>query len=270
MFGSALIVFREVLEAALIIGIVLAATQGIAQRRRWVLAGVVAGLLGAGVVAAFAENIAASAEGMGQELFNAGVLLMAVCMLGWHQVWMSQHGREMARSFQALGRSVAAGDRSMSALAIVVGAAILREGSEAVLFLYGVAASDGADISSVFGGAGLGLLGGLVCGGALYAGLLRIPQRWLFGVTGWLIVLLAAGMASQAAAFLVQAGWLPSLIDEVWNTSDWLSRSSALGQLLHILVGYDDRPAGMQLVFYGLTLAGIVGLTRWARPSAKT
>jgi len=272
MLGSALIVFREVLEAALIIGIVLASTTGIAGRGRWIWAGVLGGLAGAGVVAYFADSLASLAEGAGQEIFNATVLLLAVGMLGWHQVWMSKHGRAMAAEFNQLGQSIKDGSGTLRALAIVVGAAILREGSEAVLFLYGVAASDGAAIGSIASGAALGLLGGVVCGGGLYLGLLKIPARWLFGVTGWLIVLLAAGMASQAASFLVQASYLPTLVGEVWDSSAWLSRSSALGQFLHIVVGYDDRPSGMQLGFYVVTLLSIVGLSRWAvrRPVAIT
>jgi high-affinity iron transporter len=272
MIGSALIVFREVLEAALIIGIVLAATQGISGRAAWVFGGVVGGLTGAVVVAFFAESIAASAEGLGQELFNAGILLMAVFMLGWHQVWMSRHGRQMAGEFKNLGKSIRSGDRTVRALALVVGLAILREGSEAVLFLFGVAASDGTAISAIAGGVLLGLVGGAICGGGLYFGLVKIPARLLFGITGWLIILLAAGMASQAAAFLVQAGEIPSLVDELWNSSGVLERTSPFGQVLHILVGYDDRPAGIQLVFYVATIFGIGGFSRWiaSRPTAST
>ena len=269
MFGSAIIVFREVLEAALIIGIVLASTTGIVGRSRWIWMGVMSGVAGAAVVAYFADTLASLAEGSGQELFNAGVLLLAVGMLGWHQIWMSQHGRSMASEFKNLGQSIKDGDSTLRALAIVVGAAILREGSEAVLFLFGVAASEGADLSGLISGALLGLLGGVVCGGGLYLGLLKIPARWLFGVTGWMIVFLAAGMASQAAAFLVQAGYVPTLMDEVWNSSGLLSRGSAAGQFLHILMGYDDRPSGMQLAFYLATLLGITGLSRWAlRPTS--
>lgn len=263
MLGSAIIVFREVLEAALIIGIVLAATAGIPGRSLWVAGGVGVGIAGAGVVAFFAESIAAMAQGSGQELFNAGILVVAVSMLAWHQIWMSRHGREMSAAFKTLGQSIKVGDSTLRALAIVVGSAILREGSEAVLFLFGVAASSDASTASLISGAAIGLLCGAVCGGGLYFGLVRIPPRYLFGVTGWLITLLAAAMAAQAAGLLVQAGYLPTLVDELWDSSAVLERSSALGQLLHILVGYDDRPTGIQMLVYLLTAGGIVGLSRW-------
>src|SRR6266550_452131 len=96
MFGALVIVFREVIEAGLIIGIVLAATRGVGGRGQWVAGGVVAGALGAGIVALFAEAIADAFEGSGQELFNASVLGAAVLMLMWHAAWMARHGREMA------------------------------------------------------------------------------------------------------------------------------------------------------------------------------
>src|SRR5512141_1874696 len=141
MLATIIIVFREVLEAALVVSIVLAATRGVHRRGLWVSGGALGGLLGAAAVAWFADTIAATASGVGQELFNAAVLFVAVLMLGWHNVWMSQHGRELASSLKDVGAAVRGGTRPMHVLAAVVGMAVLREGSELVLFLYGVAAS---------------------------------------------------------------------------------------------------------------------------------
>ena len=103
MLGTAIIVFREVLEAALIVSIVMAACKGIAGRDFWVACGLIAGIVGAGLVAAFAASIAAAASGFGQELFNAAILFLAVAMLGWHNVWMSRHGRALAAEVGAVG-----------------------------------------------------------------------------------------------------------------------------------------------------------------------
>ena len=263
MLATAIIVFREVLEAALIVGIVLAASRGTPRRGVWVSYGVLGGVLGACLVAALADRISSAAEGLGQELFNASVLLVAVGMLGWHQVWMSQHGRSMARQMSDLGRSVQQGGQPLHVLAVVVGAAILREGSEAVLFLYGIAATGDGQTGQMVGGGLLGLVGGVACGAALYLGLLKIPTRQLFSVTGWMVLLLAAGMASQAASFLVQAGLLPAWGEQVWDSSSWLSMGSLPGKVLHTLIGYDDRPAGMQVAFYVATLLAITSLARF-------
>lgn len=257
MLASALIVFREVFEAGLILGIVLSATRGVAGRAGWVVGGCVGGLLGACLVAVFAGAIGEAMQGAGQEVFNAGILLVAAVMLGWHNIWMARHGREMAGEMKKLGQRVTDGSRTLLALAIVIGVAILREGAEVVLFLYGlVIGGDGA--LALIGGSVLGLLGGSAVAALLYRGLVAIPTRQLFRVTNVMLSLLAAGMAAQAAGFLVQADLLPAWGAQVWNTSDMLDEKSILGRALHALIGYTDRPAGMQLAVYAVTLAALL------------
>jgi high-affinity iron transporter len=274
MLATAIIVFREVLEASLVVGIVLAASRGVSRRSLWVGGGIAAGVFGAALVAACADAIAAAVNGIGQELFNAAILFTAVAMLGWHNIWMNRHGRELAAAALTLGKAVAGGSRPLYALALVVGIAVLREGSEIVLFLYGIAIASGVGgLSMLFGGL-LGLAGGVAVGSVIYLGLLAIPLRRLFTVTSWLILLLAAGMASQGAAFLMQANLLPALGNNVWDTSWILSENSMLGLLLHVLIGYSAEPAGIQVVFYLATLIGIGILMRIfgrgpAAPSAR-
>ena len=271
MLATLIIVFREVLEAALVVGIVLAASRGVPGRGLWVTAGCGAGVLGAIIVASFASEIANAVQGVGQELFNATILIAAVCMLGWHNIWMSRHGRELATEATRIGREVRAGSRPLYALASVCGIAVLREGSEIVLFLYGIAVGGGSSrLGMVIGGV-LGVIAGAIAGAAIYFGLLRIPLRYLFNATSWLILLLAAGMASQAAAFLAAANVVPTLGNDRWNTSAILNESSLVGQLAHVLIGYTAQPAGIQIVFYVATLVLIGSLMRLlrARPAAR-
>jgi high-affinity iron transporter len=231
-------VFREVLEAALIVGIVMVASRGVTGRGTWVGGGIAAGILGALAVAGGAETIASAAAGIGQEVFNAAILFAAVAMLGWHNIWMTQHGRELTMEANRLGAAVRAGTQPLWALAIAVGLAVLREGSEVVLFLYGIAAAGGGGVAAMVLGGALGLGSGVAAGAALYFGLVRIPLRHLFSVTSWLVLLLAAGMASQGAAFLLQADLLPPLGSTLWDTSFLLSDQSLPGRILHTLIGY--------------------------------
>ncbi|MEO8667194.1 MAG: FTR1 family protein [Bauldia sp.] len=268
MIGAFIIVLREVIEAGLIVGIVLAATRGVAGRGRWIGIGVLGGLGGAGVVAIFAGAISDAFEGSGQELLNACVLLVAVAMLAWHNAWMARHGRELAAEVRKVGRAVSAGDKPLTALAVVCGIAVLREGSEVVLFLYGIAASGTTGMALLIGGL-LGVLGGVVVTGFSYLGLLTVPQRYIFSVTGVLITLLAAGMAAQAVFYLDQAGYLTVLGKTVWDTSAFLPQSSLLGIVLHTLVGYSDRPSAMQLVAYVATVLIMVALMRIAAPPRR-
>ncbi len=262
MLAALIIVFREVFEAGLIVGIVLAVTGSVPHRNRWIGGGVLAGALAACVVAAFAGALSQLFAGMGQELFNAAILAVAVIMLTWHNVWMARHGKEMAGEMRAVGQAVAEGRKPLLALAVVVGVAVLREGSEVALFLYGVAASDGGSALSLAIGGIIGLaLGGAVCL-LTYFGLMRIPPRALFATTTVLITLLAAGMAAQAVAFLERANWLTRLDTVVWDSGWLLSDKSIAGRTMHTLIGYTDQPTEMQLLVYLGVLVVTVMLMR--------
>jgi len=261
MIGTAIIVFRESLEAALIVSVVLAATRGIRQRGFWIAGGVAAGLFGALLIAAGAETIAAGFEGIGQELFNATVLIAAVAMLGWHHLWMVEHGRTLAGHMRALGDSVRSGGRTLAALTIAVALAVLREGAETVLFVQGLASTEPR--VQVIAGLALGGIGGAIVGTLLYLGLVRIPVRHFFRITGWLIVALAAGLAAQAARFLEQANLLPPLVGQMWDSSRLLSESGVPGQILHVLIGYTAQPSLLQLIFYVATLMTLITLGYW-------
>jgi high-affinity iron transporter len=265
MFGSALIIFRETLEAALVIGIIAAATRGVSRRSLWLIIGVACGVIGSFIVAALAETIANLAEGSGQELFNAAVLATAVIMIAWHNIWMSTHGAELARDAKRIGSEVKEGQRELSAIAILVGLTVLREGAESVLFLHGMATGSDNSLVSMLSGGALGLLGGAIVGTFMFVGLMRIPLRWFFSVTGTLLLLLAAGLSSQMAKMLIQADWLPALVSPLWDTSSVLPMSSITGSILHVLIGYEATPSGMQILFYAGTIAIIMTLTALVR-----
>lgn len=264
MLGALIIVFREVIEAGLIVGIVMAATRGVPDRSRWIMIGIGAGVLGAAIVAMFAGVISEAFQGAGQELFNASVLSVAVIMLMWHNAWMARHGREIADEMRRVGTAVSEGAKPLTALAIVVGLAVLREGSEVVLFLYGIMAS-GTSGSALLVGGLLGIAAGAAFSALTYLGLLAIPSRYIFSVTSWLIALLAAGMAAQAVQFLNNAGLVVALDRTLWDTSWLLSEKSIFGRLLHTLIGYIDRPSEMQLLVYVATLFAMFLLMRIAR-----
>lgn len=274
MLGALIIVFREVIEAGLIVGIVLAVTRGLSGSRLVIVAGIVAGIVGASLVAAFAGVIAEALAGIGQEIFNASILLIAVVMLTWHNVWMASHGRELAADVKRVGEAVRSGSQSIVALGVVCAVAVMREGSEVALFMYGLVAAGGSTAIELLIGSLLGLAAGVGVTALTYLGLVAIPQRRLFAVTTALISLLAAGLAAQAVLFLQQAGVLTMLSQTAWDTSAILSDTSLFGRVLHTLIGYSDQPSVLQVVVYGLTLAAIIALTKTIgsrrAPTAKT
>jgi len=143
---------------------------------------------------------------------------------------------------------------------VVVGLAVLREGSEVVLFLYGIVAT-GTSASALLLGGALGVAAGAAFTALTYYGLISIPARHIFTVTTVLIALLAAGMAAQAVQFLDAAGVIHVLGQRLWDSSAWLPQDGVIGRLLHTLVGYTDRPTELQLAAYLGTLAAMAALT---------
>jgi len=271
MLVSLIIVFREAMEAGLIVGIVLAATQGVAGRGRWITGGIAAGVAGASLIAAFAAALSDAFEGTGQEIFTAFILCFAVAMLSWHILWMSHHARAMVMELREVGQAVRLGQRSLAALAAVVAIAVMREGAEVVLFLYGVVVSSPTSALALAAGGAGGLLLAAAMSWLLYRGLLVIPLHRLFSVTNGLIALLAAGMAGQAAAVLNGADLLPSWGQHLWDTSFFLADDSLIGRSLHTLIGYSARPSGIQLAAYLTTLLTLVIASRAiSRPGRRT
>lgn len=264
MFATALIVFRESLEAALFVGIIAAATRSLTGRHRWLGVGVGAGALGAIALAAMAQSIGAWLDGLGQDVVNIGVLSAALIMLLWHCIWVTTHTRDMVRDAHQLGQSVTGGQRTPWALLVVVALAVLREGAETVLFVSGsLAGAASESASTVLSAGAMGLAAGVLVGAGLYAGLTRIPTRHIFSVTNVLIALLAGSIASQLIRALTQAGFMESWTNPVWDSSYLLAQDSALGTLLHALVGYDAQPSGAQLAAYLSVLMLIFLATRW-------
>lgn len=262
MLSTTIVVFREILEAALVLGVLLAATRGLRHRGRWVFGGTVAGTFGAMVVAFFTENISNALQGMGQEIFNAIVLFLAASLIGWHVIWMKRSAPQLSRELKAVGQAVTHGQTPVYALAIVAFLAVLREGSEIVLFVYGIMAG-GENLPAVIAGSGMGLIMGCVFGVVIYFGLIKVPTGSLFSVTSAILILLASGMVSQALGFLSSVGVVPAIMDLAWDTSRFLSEQSLWGKVLHSLVGYTARPSGIQVVGYWLTLGGIVMLLKF-------
>jgi high-affinity iron transporter len=266
MLAAAIIVFREFFEAGLIVGIVLAVTRGLARSRAAVAGGVAAGLAGSLLLAAVMGRVAQAFDGSGQNVLNAVILSVAVTMLAWHNIWMARHGREMATHLKEAGAAVMDGSKPLFALSLVVALAVLREGSEVVLFLYGVAAADGSSVGTILGGITLGVgLGALVTLMA-YLGLVRVPARRVFAVTTTLITLLAAGMAAQSVAELEQAGLVSAFGAPAWDSSALLSQTSIMGRVLHTLIGYSDQPSVLQVLVYGVALVLIASATYLLAP----
>ncbi|MBI3601777.1 MAG: FTR1 family protein [Candidatus Omnitrophica bacterium] len=266
MLSIAIVIFREVLEIALIVGVLLAATRGLPKRTPWVWMGLLAGLAGACVIAVFADVISAAFEGMGQEVMNAIILFTAAFLIAWTVLWMSRHGRHLTQHFKHVGEQVKSKREPMYTLATVVGLAVLREGAEIVMFIYSALVT-GGKIYQLTIGALLGMCAGASVGMAIYYGLMKIPMKKIFTVTNWLLIFLVAGMVASGFGYLAAAGKVPELVTTVWDTSWLVSENSILGKVMHVMGGYSERPSGIQLLTFLSTIAGLaVALKFYGRP----
>jgi len=262
MLSTAIVIFREMVEIAMILGVVLAATRHVPGRALWVFGGLAAGLAGAGLVAVFAQAISNAMSGMGQEFFNAMILFTAALFIGWTVVWMRIHARDVAMHLKHVGHQVTDGTLPHYSLSVIIGLAILREGSEIVLFIYGMTLS-GQSTASIVAGSVTGVVLGTITGVLFYYGLLKIPTKYALTVTSWLLMLLVAGLASQGSSYLLAAGYFSDLSHQVWDSSWLLSEDGILGKSLHTLIGYTARPSVLQVMVYVATLLGLLAAIKW-------
>jgi high-affinity iron transporter len=262
MLSTAVIVFREALEIFLILGVILAATHRLPGRLLWIGLGLLGGIIGAGLVALFAEGLSESLAGTGQELFNAGVMFTAALCIGWTALWVRGHARAAAAELKQTGAAIAAGKMPFYALSLIIGLSLLREGAEIALFLYSQHIG-GEPTGSIAAGAAVGALGGGAVGLLFSYGLVKLPTRWALSATTWLLVLLVGGLVAQGVGFLSAAGYLSGWSHQVWNSTWLLAEDSVVGKVLHGLIGYTARPTTAQVAAYGVTCGGLA-LAMWS------
>ncbi|MBI5135824.1 MAG: FTR1 family protein [Nitrospirae bacterium] len=259
MTGAFLIMLREGVEAALVVGIVLAVLNRMGAGgayARHVAWGVALAVVASVAFAAVADRVADLFSGAGQEVLNGAVLFVAAATLTYVVVWVRAARGRMAAELDGRARVAAARGLGLFTLVFVT---VFREGFESVLFLWGVSTAGGAGAADMVAGAVLGLVASLALAWALFAGGRRVPLKGFFDATMVLLVFLAAGMLANAAGFWVAVDWLPALAHQVWDTSRIVPERGALGSALTVLLGYNANPTLMEVSVYGGYL-GLIGL----------
>ncbi len=260
MLQIAIVALREILEIALIVGILITATRDISGRTKWILGGLILGIAGSIIITFFTDNISESLDGNGQEFFNGLILLAASFMITWTILWMQKHAKLLSGELKKISHSVRDGKKPLYTLLVVVLLSTLREGTEIVLFTYSYYIS-GVSIGEIICGLVIGISLGCAAGLAIYFGILKTFGKYFFPVTTWILVFLSAGIAASGIGFWVNAAIVPALGNPIFDSSAIISQQSFFGELLHLFFGYIDRPTGSQLIAYILTIIFlIVGL----------
>lgn len=265
MLPTYLLALREGLEAALIVGIVLGALRQMRRTdlRLAVWGGVLSAVLVSLVAAVVLTSLGLSLEDPAEAIFEGFTMLLAMAVLTWMIFWMNSQSRQLKSELEADVRQAAlvGGQRGLFMLAFL---AVVREGIELALFL--TAATFASDAIQTLTGTLLGLFTAILLGWSLFATSVKLDLRRFFQVTGFLLILFAAGMATHGVSELVEVGWLPALIEHVWDLSPLLSEEATLGQLLSALFGYSSSPSLMAILTYiGYFVAIGLGL-RLAHP----
>ncbi|TDR04163.1 FTR1 family iron permease [Paraburkholderia silvatlantica] len=248
------IVWRESVEALLVVGILYAwLKNGDADARRgvpYLWGGVALGILAAIGLGAALVGFTEVLSGDAQDYFQTGMVLVACVLIVQMVLWMKRHGRTLKREMEeSLEKSTR--DANWWGVTILVALAIAREGSETVIFLYGLGFGqsghvDASQYLAVLIGLALAFLTFylLQLGGKIFS------WRHFFRITEIMLLFLGAGLFQTGVDKLIDKEILPTLVDQVWNSSAVLDDSSTFGSLVATLTGYRAHPALMNLIAY--------------------
>lgn len=255
MFKIALIVFRECLEISLLLGIILAVTKQIEKSRLYIIAGIMLGVVCASLFAFFARKISLSFGGIGDELFDSGIMILITFLLSWTIVWMQGYGTQVKQHIDNLSTKINEGAGSHIMIVFLVASTILREGAEIIILVYSISSVETISSNVYLQGVIIGALGGFLLGLIIYFGLIKIAnQKYIFKTSTILLMLIAGGFAASAAGILTSSGFIMFLSDQLWDSSWLIADRSMTGKILHIVTGYIARPNGLQVIAYFSTI----------------
>lgn len=265
MINAFIVVWRESLEALLVISVLLAwiSRQDEPGRlRRGVWIGLAAGLALAAAlgVATFAAQ--SQLQGEALEAFQAAIALASAALVLQMVAWMRRHGAGMKRDLEARAASAS----GAAGVALVTAFAVAREGAETVVFLYGIGLErDAQGAIALLAGAAAGLCAALLCAWAIARGARHLNMRTLLRTSELLLLLIAVAMLGHGVERLIGMGWLPTLADPLWDTSALLDDASGIGRALADFAGYRARPTGTLVIAY-LLFIGVAIVALRPRP----
>jgi high-affinity iron transporter len=269
MLASFLLSLREGIEAALIIGILLGALRQ--THREKFTPTVWYGAVSAGIVSLLAAILLTflglEMKDPGEAIFEGFTMLIAAGLLTWMIFWMSRTARTLKSNMEAnVQRASEVGTRALFLVAFI---AVLREGIELALFLTAsVFASDALQATL---GAILGLGTAILLGWTIFATTVRLDLRRFFQFTSFLLILFAAGLVAHGVHAFNELGWIPPIIEHVWDVSAFVSSTSTFGQLLAALFGYNPMPSLTEILAYAAYFILVfVGMKRFNKPIPAT
>ena len=269
MFKIAVVIFRESLEIFLLLSIIFIATKPVKHSHFFITLGSLIGVLLSSLVAFFVRNLTEMIDGIGDEIFNSIVILITAFVISWTVVWMQGYTKRIKKDLGELSDKINSGSASKIMLTLVVATTILREGTEILLFIYSISSADNITFDHYALGLVIGAFGGFLAGFILYKGLISYAGKYIFKISTILLILISAGLASEAAGIMTSVGIIEIFNDQLWDTSWLIDNSTLTGKFVNIITGYDAKPNGMQLIFYFGTILLTLSMMKIKNQLAK-
>lgn len=270
MLATFVVVWRESLEATLVVVILLAYLRriGHADKYRYIYLGVAAALAACVIFARISAYLEGLFEGAGEEIFQASIIALAVAVVTTMVIWMHRQAGTLRASLEGQA-ALALEHGQVFSLALLAAIAVFREGAETVLFLWGLAMSSSASTAQMLGAGAAGAAAAVAMGYLLFLGAARINLKLFFEVTAAALLLIAAGMLAQAANKLIGVGMLPPIVGQVWNSAWLLDERGPLGSIAAMLFGYRSRPSLMEVAVYFLYFPPVLYLMWYTSSSER-
>ena len=262
MFKIALVVFRESLEIAMLLGIILAITKRIEKSRLYIITGIMAGTTLVAFFSFFTRSVSLSLGGMGDEVFTSCIMFLTTGLISWTIIWMQSYGEMIKQNPGTLSDKINGSNVIYIMLILVVTSFVLEEGVAMVILIYSISLVETINSNSYILGVIIGMVSGVILGITIYLGLIKLSnQQYILRISSILLMLIAAGFAAEAAGIMASAGIVTILTERVWDSSWIITDRSVLGTLLHRTTGYIARPNELQIICYVCTIVIINILT---------
>ena len=251
VFSSFLITSRETLEAALVVGVVMAylTKTNNNQYKKTVYYGIVFGVILSILAAVAFTLLSGGFEGRAEEIFEGFTMLFAAVLLTTMILWMMKQ-RNIAKTIENKVASHIAKAEYNSTYAIglfaLIMVAVLREGVETVIFFGALNYSSGIS----FFGATLGIITAIGIGYLFFVGSRKINLRKFFTISSILLILISAGLVAHGIHELQEAALIPLAAGQVWDTNSILNENGVFGSFLKGLFGYNGNPSLLEVLFY--------------------
>ncbi|KAF8818823.1 FTR1 family iron permease [Rickettsia endosymbiont of Cardiosporidium cionae] len=250
MFKIFIILFRESLEIAILLGIFFAIARNIKNLKFYVILGVSIGSILSIILSFIIYGIQFVIDDEYLNLLDAVIILCTSGFITWTVVWIQDYSKFIQNNLILLSSKAHLNFINMFIFVFIVAFTIFREGAEIVLFVYGTMTSVQIALYDCILGIILGALAGGVLGIAIQYGLLKISVKYVFRVSSTMLVLIASGLSAEAAGILTSSGIVNIFTSELWNSSWLIDHNSVFGKIFAAVTGYDAKPNALQLIFY--------------------